>query len=171
MGEIAQKIVKINKDELLKTLNEAFAEEWLAYYQYWLGAKVAVGIMRASIIKEFEEHAEEELKHANWIADRIIELGGVPLSSPDDWTKTAKCKYNAPTDEYIVTLLKQNLEAERCAISRYQRICDICFGKDYETFRISQKILKEEIDHEQELEDFLADIKSQTDHNFKVNID
>ena len=170
MGEMAQKIVKLDRNELLITLNQAYGEEWLAYYQYWLGAKVAVGTMRASIIKEFEEHAGEELKHANWLADRIIELGGTPLLSPQDWLQQAKCKYEAPDDEYIVTLLKQNLDAERCAIGRYQGICDACHGKDYETFRISEKILKEEIDHEQELEDFLADIQSQTDHNFNAHI-
>lgn len=167
MGEMAQKIVKLNKEQLLQTLNEAYAEEWLAYYQYWMGAKVAVGTMRTSIIAEFEEHAGEELKHAGWLADRIIELGGTPVLSPDDWSKVAKCRYETPKDEYIVTLLWQNLGSERCAIERYQEICDITHGKDYETFRISEKILKEEIDHEQELEDFLADIKSQTEHNNK----
>ena len=163
MGEMAQKIVKLNRDELLKVLNEAYGEEWLAYYQYWLGAKVAVGNMRASIVEEFEEHAGEELKHANWLADRIIELGGTPLLSPEEWTSEAKCKYEAPKDEYIVALLEQNLASERCAIKRYQDICDMCHGKDYETFRIAEKVLKEEIDHEQELEDFLADIERQND--------
>ena len=39
MGEMAKKIVKMDLDELLKVLNEAYSEEWLAYYQYWLGAK------------------------------------------------------------------------------------------------------------------------------------
>lgn len=165
MGEMAQKIIKLDKEYLLKTLNEAYGEEWLAYYQYWLGAKVAVGTMRASIVKEFEEHAGEEFKHAGWLADRIIELGGTPLLSPENWEQSAKCKYDAPKDEYIFTLLEQNLGSERCAIKRYQDLCDMCFGKDYETFRISHKILKEEIDHEQELEDFLADIQSQIDHN------
>ena len=163
MGEMAQKIVALDKNELLEVLNEAYAEEWLAYYQYWLGAKVAVGTMRASIIAEFEEHAGEELKHANWWADRIIELGGTPLLTPADWMQKAKCKYEAPKEEYIVTLLEQNLASERCAIKRYQDICDMCHGKDYETFRISEKILKEEIDHEQELEDFMADIERQND--------
>ena len=26
-------------DQLVKLLNMAFADEWLAYYQYWLGSK------------------------------------------------------------------------------------------------------------------------------------
>ena len=160
MGDIAQKIIKIDKDELLKELNTAFAEEWLAYYQYWIGAQLAEGPMRTSIIDEFIEHANEELKHATWISERIIQLGGTPILNPKDWEVVAQCKYESPTDPNIVILLKQNLDAERCAIARYQKICDMTFGKDYETFRISQKILKEEIEHEQEIEDFSNDIQA-----------
>lgn len=159
MGEMAQRMARLDKNELIRILNEAFVEEWLAYYQYWLGAKVAVGQLRPNIVEEFEEHAGEELKHAGWIAYRIIELGGTPILSPENWLQISKCKYEAPVDPKTPVLLRQNLEAERCAIGRYQGICDMCFGKDYETFRIAEKILKEEIDHEQELEDFLADIE------------
>ena len=84
MGEMAKKIVKMDLDELLKVLNEAYAEEWLAYYQYWLGAKVAVGSLRPAVAREFNEHAEEELKHASMLAERILQLGGTPLLNPDD---------------------------------------------------------------------------------------
>lgn len=74
--------------------------------------------------------------------------------------KTASCKYLAPEDPFDVTLLRQNLDSERCAIKRYQQICDMCWGKDFETFHISRKILHEELDHEQDWEDFLQDIKT-----------
>ena len=141
MAEMAQKIIKLNKDELIKELNVAYAEEWLAYYQYWLGAQLMVGPMRSAISEEFMEHANEELKHAKWLAERIVQLGGTPVLDPSD-------------------LIEQNVVGERCAIARYQKICDMTFGKDYETFRISEKILKEEIKHEQEIGDFGEDIRA-----------
>ena len=72
MGEMAKKISNIDNEELLKVLNEAFAEEWLAYYQYWIGAQVIEGPMRTSIQGEFMKHAKEELEHAEWLAVRII---------------------------------------------------------------------------------------------------
>lgn len=159
MGEMAKKIVKNDLEELINCLNQAFSEEWLAYYQYWLGAKVAAGVMRPQVVEEFEEHAAEELKHADWIADRIVQLGGTPVLSPEDWFKFSHCKYMPPKNINTCALLDENLEAERCAIGRYEGICDLTHGKDYETFRISEKILKEEIEHEQELEDFLHDIE------------
>ena len=41
---------KLDVDNLLSQLNAALAEEWLAYYQYWVGALVVEGakIGRAS---------------------------------------------------------------------------------------------------------------------------
>lgn len=159
MGEMAQRISKVDKEELLKLLNCAFAEEWLAYYQYWIGAKVAAGVERPKVVAEFIEHAEEELKHADWLIDRIIQLGGTPILDPEEWKKQAQCHYDAPVNPDTKALVAQNLTAERCAVARYQQICEMCQDKDYETFNISRKILKEELEHEQEMEDFEADFK------------
>ena len=41
MSEMAVKISKVDNKKLVDLLNVAFAEEWLAYYQYWIGAQVA----------------------------------------------------------------------------------------------------------------------------------
>jgi bacterioferritin len=45
MGTKGRQIVGMDVDELLGILNQAFADEWLAYYQYWLGAKIVKGPM------------------------------------------------------------------------------------------------------------------------------
>ncbi len=161
---MAQKISKVDHKELLDILNVAYSEEWLAYYQYWVGARVAAGPMREAIAAEFEKHAKEELEHAEMLSTRIIELGGTPVLDPKDWEKYAKCKYEAPTDEYVMTLVAQNLEAERCAIGRYQQICDMTFGKDYQTFKIAAHILEEELDHEQDMEDYQQDMEEARKH-------
>ena len=55
---------KLDVESLISQLNAALAEEWLAYYQYWVGALVVEGAMRADVQSEFEEHAEEERRHA-----------------------------------------------------------------------------------------------------------
>ena len=39
MGTKGRDIVGINVDRVLELLNKAFADEWLAYYQYWLGPR------------------------------------------------------------------------------------------------------------------------------------
>ena len=158
MGETAKKIIKIDVADLIKVLNEAYAEEWLAYYQYWIGAKLVSGKFKKDIAEEFSEHAKEELEHADMLANRILQLGGTPIINPDDFSKIAKCKYELPLKEDSLSLILQNLTSERCAAGRYHKICEMCFGKDHETFRISEHILMQELEHEQEMEDFIKDI-------------
>lgn len=165
MGQMAQKISQTDQTELLKILNTAFAEEWLAYYQYWLGAKVATGPLRPDISAEFMEHAKEELEHAELLANRIITLGGTPVLSPQDWADVALCKYAAPSRPYIVNLLEQNLTAERCAIARYQKICELTSGTDLITYSLALKILQDEVEHEEELEAYHNDIVSTFAHH------
>ena len=157
MGDMARRISKTDVNDLIKILNEAYAEEWLAYYQYFLGAKLAQGILRPDIVKEFEEHAKEELDHAQKLAKRIIELGGTPVLSPAEWYKQSTCGYLEPKNHEASNILKQNLQGERCAIEVYNKLLKYVFGKDLITSHIVRQILQEEIEHEQELEDLAAD--------------
>ena len=140
---------KLDVESLITQLNAALAEEWLAYYQYWIGADVQ---------GEFEEHAEEERRHAQLLADRIIELEGVPVLDPKQWFELARCKYDAPQGFDSVCLLKDNVASERCAILRYQEIAEFTNGKDFTTCDIAKHILAEEEEHEQDLQDYLTDI-------------
>ncbi len=149
---------KVDIVQVLDELNAALSEEWMAFYQYWVGALVVKGAMRADVQREFNAHAMEELEHAKLLAERIIELGGVPVLDPKQWFDLAKCAYTAPIDFDVVKILKQNVGAERCAILRYQTIAALTDGRDFTTCDIAKHILAEEEDHEQELQDFLDDI-------------
>ena len=149
---------KLDVESLISQLNAALAEEWLAYYQYWVGALVVEGAMRADVQSEFEEHAEEERRHAQLLANRIIELEGVPVLDPQKWFELARCKYDAPQEFESVSWLKDNVASERCAIIRYQEISDFTNGKDFTTCDIAKHILAEEEEHEQDLQDYLTDI-------------
>ena len=149
---------KLDVESLISQLNAALAEEWLAYYQYWVGALVVEGAMRADVQSEFEEHAEEERRHAQLLANRIIELEGVPVLDPQKWFELARCKYDAPQEFDSVSLLKDNVASERCAIIRYQEIADFTNGKDFTTCDIAKHILAEEEEHEQDLQEYLKDI-------------
>ncbi|OUN73632.1 ferritin-like domain-containing protein [Barnesiella sp. An55] len=149
---------KIDVVEVLAELNAALSEEWLAFYQYWVGALVVKGAMRGDVQREFQEHALEEFEHAKLLADRIVELEGMPVLDPKQWFELAKCPYTAPTDTDVVKVLKQNVAAERCAILRYQTIATLTDGKDFTTCDMAKHILAEEEDHEQDLQDYLDDI-------------
>lgn len=159
MGKRGIDILNLDVKKLIKTLNEALSEEWLAYYQYWIGARVIEGPMRSEVEPELMVHADQELNHAVMVADRIVQLGGTPVLNPAEWVKLSKCKYEEPTDPYIELVLNQNLDAERCAIQRYKDIADFTYGKDHTTYQMATTILNEELEHEQEIEDWLADLE------------
>jgi bacterioferritin len=164
MGQKAVQILNVDVKKLLKKLNAALSEEWLAYYQYWIGARLMEGPMKTEIEQELLLHANQELGHSELLVDRIIQLGGTPVLSPAEWLKHARCEYLVPNDRYIEAILDQNLLGERCAIERYKEIADFTNGKDYATYEIAALILKEELEHEEDLESWIRDIRSMKEH-------
>ncbi|MBN3034628.1 MAG: ferritin [Bacteroidales bacterium] len=159
MGKHGVEILDLNVKELIQMLNEALSEEWLAYYQYWIGARVMEGPMRSEVEPELLVHADQELNHAVMVVDRIIQLGGAPVLNPAEWTKLSKCLYESPEDPYIRVILEQNLRGERCAISRYKQIADFTGNKDHTTHAMATTILNEELEHEQDIEDWINDLE------------
>ncbi|HIQ02347.1 MAG TPA: ferritin [Anaerolineales bacterium] len=158
MGTKGRAIVGMDVDELVELLNKAFADEWLAYYQYWVGAIVAQGPMRGAVFAELTEHAADELRHAGMLADRIIQLGGTPLLSPEDWYKMTNCGYEPPEDPYVEVLLGQNIEGEQCAIEVYQRLAETTKDTDPLTYNMVLQILADEVEHEEDLQALVEDI-------------
>lgn len=170
MGKHAIKILDIDVNELIKMLNAALSEEWLAYYQYWIGARIMEGPMRSEIEPELLLHATQELNHAVLVVNRIIQLGGTPVLDPKEWSKLARCSYDAPVDPYIEIILEQNLTGERCAIQRYKEIADFTAGKDHTTHQIATTILGEELEHENDIEDWITDINRMKEELKKFRI-
>ncbi len=159
MGDQAVKIIQYDVKKLLTELNKALADEWLAGYQYWVGARVVKGPFTSEVQKELQEHAEEEFKHADMLAERIIQLGGNPILNPNKWNSLSTCGFIEPSDFREIPILKQNLKGERCAIGVYNNLLEELKGKDHITFHLLLKILEEEIEHEEDLQTLLENIK------------
>ncbi len=158
MGTRGREIVGMDVDVLLDMLNRAYASEWLAYYQYWLGAKLIKGPMKDAVAAELDLHATEELSHALLLANRIIQLGGTPVLAPEGWGPMSPCKYDAPADPYVAVLLAQNIAGEQCAISTYKAMMDATFGKDMVTYNMALTILEQEVEHEEDLQSLQEDL-------------
>ena len=159
MGSRAREIVGENVDTILKLLNQAYASEWLAYYQYWLGAKLIKGPMKDAVAAELNQHATEELAHAVMVASRIVQLGGTPVLTPEGWAKESPCKYDAPEDPYVAVLLDQNIAGEQCAISTYKNLMDATKDIDMVTYNMALTILEQEIEHEEDLQGLREDLE------------
>lgn len=159
MGTKGVEILGLDVNELIDLLNKALADEWLAYYQYWVGAKVIKGPMREAAVAELIEHANDELRHADMVANRIMQLGGTPVLSPQEWYDVTNCGYEAPDDPFVKKILEQNIKGEQCAIQVYSNILDKVKDKDPVTYEIVLQILTDEIEHEDDLQAVMEDIE------------
>lgn len=160
MGTSGRKLLMdIDADKVIELLNKAFADEWLAYYQYWIGAKVVKGPMKEAVIAELLQHATDELRHADLVSNRIIQLGGTPILSPKEWLEYSNCGYDSPIDPYVLEILRQNVDGERCAIGVYKKLMDITKDKDVVTYQLALEILQDEVEHEEDLQALQEDFE------------
>lgn len=60
MDKKAIENINIDIDEIVTRLNRALADEWLAYYQYWIASKVVVGLLRKRGSAQLMDHANME---------------------------------------------------------------------------------------------------------------
>ncbi|NLD89823.1 MAG: ferritin [Lentisphaerae bacterium] len=158
MGTKGIAIVDMDVKKLIGVLNKAFSDEWLAYYQYWIGAKVVKGPMKEAVIAELTEHAADELRHADMLATRILQLGGTPVTEPKEWYKLTNCGYDAPEDPFVKAVLDQNIKGEQCAIMTYKNLLNYTLNKDPVTYNIVLQILQDEVEHEEDLQADLEDL-------------
>lgn len=158
MGTKGREIVGMDVKKVLALLNKAFADEWLAYYQYWLGSKVVAGPMKDAVIVELLQHAADELRHAGMVTTRIIQLGGTPLVSPKEWFEHTNCGYEAPKDTFVKKILEQNIKGEQCAITVYNKLIKEVGMKDPVTYNMAIQILQDEVEHEEDLQALHEDL-------------
>ncbi len=152
MARIGNSIIKgIEVQELITLLNKAYADEWLAYYQYYIEEKVVKGIMKDAAIAELNQHAQDELRHADMVAQRILQLGGTPLLNPKEWFVHTNCGYEEPKSFDVLAILDDAIKGEQCAIKTYSDILEVTRNKDIVTYDIVSQILADEVEHEEDL--------------------
>lgn len=70
--------------ELIDGLNEDLAAEFQAVIHYLVGAEMMTGANRPELKDFFESEIQDELGHAQFLASKIIALGGTPTTEPAD---------------------------------------------------------------------------------------
>lgn len=99
----------MNKETLIKNLNDDLADELAAVIQYTTYAAKTNGPQRPQLSAFFTSEVADELGHAKFLANKIVALGGEPTTKPSP-VKTAETNYE---------MLEAVLEAERKAIRGY----------------------------------------------------
>src|SRR4051812_4017540 len=101
----------INRDELIRLLNQDLAREYQAVIAYVVYSQTIKGAAFLHIAQELEKHASEELDHALRIAKQIDYLGGTPVVTPEPVKQSDKAE----------DMLRFDLENERVTILNYRQ--------------------------------------------------
>ncbi|SDL45029.1 ferritin-like domain-containing protein [Pseudomonas indica] len=142
-----------DRETVLRLLNEALATELVCNLRYRRHYHMASGLKASVAADEFLEHAEQELEHADRLAERIVQLGGAPDFNPEGLTRRSHAQYveGANLREMIV----ENLVAERIAIDSYREIIQYLGEHDPTTRRIFEDILAQEEEHADDMASLL----------------
>ena len=157
MGKQARSIADLSLKDLVKDLNKAYCDEWLAFYLYWYMAQTVSGRAYEDTKEMLEKIAKDELEHATELADLITKLGDVPIANPMDLEKGANNAFLMPPKNTadINRIIRIVAEAEAGAIEVYNKLAKKTFGKDNVTYQLVSHILSEEVDHEEMFENLL----------------
>jgi bacterioferritin len=140
------------RDEIVRLLNDALATELTCVMRYRRHHFTAQGRDSPKIAEEFMVHANEELAHADQIAERIVQLGGEPDFKPDTLQKRSHSDYDE--SQSLNDMIRTNLIAERVAIEAYRQMIALIGDKDPTTRRMLEQILAVEEEHADELRDW-----------------
>lgn len=145
-----------DKSRLIQVLNDVVATEVVCFLRYSQHAIAATGIDRAQVAAEFTEHARQEMQHGLWAAERVSQLGGTPDFDPATLVARAHTEYVTTDEADLERMLRENLVAERVVITTYQEIIRWIGDSDPTSRRLLEKILEEEEEHADDLNDLLG---------------
>jgi bacterioferritin len=130
----------MDKEKIVALLNQDLENEHGAIIQYLTHA-YAMG--EGEMACEIEAIAREEMRHLDWLAETIVELGGVPSLTRGKMRMTG---------EAVVDWMKNDVLLEEDAISLYRE--HIKAIDDPKIKRLLQRILSDEESHHGDFEHF-----------------
>lgn len=135
--------------ELVAGLNEDLAAEFQAILHYTLAAETLVGSARPQLKPLFEGEIADEQAHAQFLARKIVALGGRPAAKPRP----------VEIGETPREKLQIALEGEIDTIERYKTRIEQARAAGHEGLAIAlEDLLVDETGHKEELEMVLEDL-------------
>ncbi len=138
----------MDKDKIIELLNQDLEGEHGAIIQYLTHA-YAMG--ETEMAFEIEAIAREEMRHLDWLAETIVELGGVPT------LKRGEIRMGG---EAVAEWMRNNVLLEEDGISLYRE--HIKSVDDPKVKRLLQRILSDEESHHGDFEHFIDKAQRQS---------
>lgn len=117
------------------------------------------GVRAEEIKKSLATDIQEELGHAQTLAQRIKTIGGIVPGSMD-FKATQKSLQPPAKLTDVVSVIKGVIAAEEGAIAQYKKLIELCDGVDYVTQDLCIAALGDEEQHRREFLGYLAEYES-----------
>lgn len=99
----------MTNEELIRGLNDDLAAEWGTIIRYATQAANSFGLAGAELREMFEDEIQDELGHAAFLCDVIVDLGGEPTTVPKPFEMV----------DGLDAMLEQDLEMELADVEDY----------------------------------------------------
>jgi bacterioferritin len=138
----------MDKQQLIRALNEDLAGELSAIIQYLTYAAKATGPYRPQLAQFFLAEVPDEQAHAQFLANKIVALGGEPTTQPRP----------VPAARTNREMVEAVLSAERRAMADYTRRAEEAeaFGDKGLVVQL-EDMVRDESSHAEETERLLRD--------------
>jgi bacterioferritin len=145
-----------DRSRVVEVLNSVLATELVCVLRYKRHYYMASGMKSLPVAAEFLQHAAQEQDHADRVAVRIVQLQGEPDLNPDTLLTRSHAQYIEGTD--LVDMVKEDLIAERIAITTYQEIARWLGEDDPTSRRLIESLLEVEEEHAEDLATLLNEL-------------
>jgi bacterioferritin len=144
----ANEVISMDKETIIKNLNEDLAGELSAIIQYVTYSAKATGPYRPQLSAFFLAEVADEQLHAQFLANKIVALGGEPTTVPRE---VSKAKSNRE-------MLEAVLKAEKKATADYTKRAKEAdeFGDKGLSVQL-EDMVRDESGHAEETERILRD--------------
>jgi len=105
----------MDRQELIDGLNEQLNREVTTFLRYMLQAASITGAKNEPVREMYLDEVMDEVGHAQYLANQIVALGGVPTLDPD----------LTPPPSDVATMLERDAEAEVEDVKHYTRLAEL----------------------------------------------
>jgi bacterioferritin len=100
---------------LIEELNEALNRELSTIIRYMVQGSIIKGRQNLSLRQMYRDEVGDEIGHAQYLADKIASLGGVPMVKPD----------LTPPSADVDRMIDNDLAKEESDVVHYKKLADL----------------------------------------------
>jgi len=158
------RILRENYEKIMiETIDKLISDEWIASYNYYVGVYTARERYDAEIVRELKHHRDEEIKHGDMLGELLHKRFNTgPRRNIEDLVANSNCGNDPTRSADLLVIAEEQRKGEICAIKHYKEAISIAkIVGDAESAKVFEEILNDEIEHRNDLSEFIAKLKGE----------